>query len=64
MTLSDAFTAYAGNLHSRTLRPFLGFRVLNAANTNTRAPFSPLPAHGDWAAGLNRSAAHFADFVE
>jgi hypothetical protein len=36
MTLADAFAAFTAHLHSKTLRPFLGWRVCNAANTNSR----------------------------
>jgi hypothetical protein len=36
MTLADAFAHFTAHLHSKTLRPFLGWRVCNAANTNSR----------------------------
>ncbi len=34
MTLADAFTIYTRRLHRKTLRPFLAYRVVNAANSN------------------------------
>lgn len=40
MTLTDAFHIYTRKLHRATLRPFLGWRVVNAANTNTHALLS------------------------
>ena len=36
MTLADAFAHFTAHLHSKTLRPFLGWRVCNAANTHSR----------------------------
>jgi hypothetical protein len=42
MTLCDAFTIHTRKLHFRTLRPYLAFRVCNAANTNS----APLPRAG------------------
>ena len=36
MTLADAFAAYTARAHSNTMRPFLAYRVSNAANTNSR----------------------------
>ena len=45
MTLQDAYAIYVAKTHFRTLRRYLAWRVLNAANTNTRA-VSPLPLRG------------------
>ena len=45
MTLQDAYDIHVAKMHLRTIRRFLGWRVLNAANTNTRA-VSPLPLRG------------------
>jgi hypothetical protein len=42
MTLQDAFTSYTARLHTAAMRPFLGWHVVNAANTNCRAPLSAL----------------------
>jgi hypothetical protein len=36
MTLSDAFAHFTAHLHSKTLRPFLGWRVCNAALQDSR----------------------------
>jgi hypothetical protein len=36
VTLADAFAHFTAHLHSKTLRPFLGWRVCDAANTNSR----------------------------
>jgi hypothetical protein len=36
MTLCESLAHFAAHLHSKTLRPFLGWRVCNAANTNSR----------------------------
>ena len=36
MTLCESLAAFTAHLHSKTLRPFLGWRVCNAANTNSR----------------------------
>jgi hypothetical protein len=36
VTLADAFAHFTAHLHSKTLRPFLGRRVCDAANTNSR----------------------------
>lgn len=36
MTLPEAFAHFAAHLHSKTLRPHLGWRVCNPANTNNR----------------------------
>lgn len=38
MTLQDAYAIYVAKTHFRTLRRYLAWRVLNAANSNTRAP--------------------------
>ena len=38
MTLPDAFAHFAAHLHSKTLRPHLGWRVSNAANQNKLCP--------------------------
>jgi hypothetical protein len=38
MTLADAFAHFTAHLHSKTLRPFLGWRVCNAANENGVQP--------------------------
>jgi hypothetical protein len=38
MTLADAFAAFTAHLHSKTLRPFLGWRVCDAANENGVQP--------------------------
>lgn len=35
MTLQDAYDIHVAKLHLRTIRRFLGRRVLNAANTNS-----------------------------
>lgn len=40
MTLADAFDIYTRNLHLRTIRRFMGWRVCNAANSNPRAASS------------------------
>ena len=36
MTLETAFAHFAAHRHSKTLRPHLGWRVSNPANSNNR----------------------------
>ena len=36
MTLCESLAHFTAHLHSKTLRPFLGWRVCNAANMNSR----------------------------
>ena len=52
MTLQDAYAIYVAKTHFRTLRRYLAWRVLNAANTNTRAASLPLRAETE-GAGIN-----------
>lgn len=35
MTLQDAYDIHVAKMHARTMRRFMGWRVLNAANTNS-----------------------------
>jgi len=37
MTLQDAFTSYTARLHSKAMRPHLGWRVRNFSNDNSGA---------------------------
>lgn len=51
MTLEDYARVYARRCAARTtfrfVRPLRAYRVVNSANENTRAPFSPLlPSRG------------------
>ncbi|CAB5223016.1 hypothetical protein UFOVP368_50 [uncultured Caudovirales phage] len=52
MTLCDAFTIYTRKLHRATMRPFLAYRVVNAANDFTRA-LSPSLRADTQAAGFD-----------
>jgi hypothetical protein len=38
MTLCESLAHFTAHLHSKTLRPFLGWRVCNAANENKLCP--------------------------
>jgi hypothetical protein len=38
MTLCESLAHFTAHLHSETLRPFLGWRVCNAANENGVRP--------------------------
>lgn len=47
MTLDDYARVYAAHCARRTIRPFLGWRIRNAANSNSRAmTFLPVRAAG------------------
>ena len=66
MTLLDAYAIHVRKLHARTMRPFIGFRVVTPANQNTRAPSSLSLSHGQpREAGFVPSglASHFAGSI-
>lgn len=43
MTLQDAYDIHVAKMHARTIRRYLGWRVVNAANSNCRAGAFPSP---------------------